>query len=55
MVKMPIFTVSFERVAIDIVDPLSPRSSEHRYSLTLAGYESSFPEVVPLKIMTTMS
>ncbi|XP_076062497.1 uncharacterized protein LOC143037823 [Oratosquilla oratoria] len=47
---MPIVTEPFARVAIDLVGPLSPASSDgHRYILTLIDFATGFPEAVPLK------
>ncbi|XP_069938506.1 uncharacterized protein [Cherax quadricarinatus] len=55
MVKMPIFSVPFARVAVDIVGPITPRSSGgHKYILTMIDYASSFPEAVPLKSITSI-
>ena len=48
--KMPIITEPFSRVAIDLVGPIDPCSSEgHRYILTLIDYATGFPEAVPLR------
>ena len=53
---MPIFSVPFERVVIDLVGPIVPCSEEgHKYILTLIDYASSFPEAVPLKHVTSAS
>lgn len=47
---MPIISEPFLRVAIDLVGPLSPPSSDgHRFILTLIGYATGFPEAVHLK------
>ena len=55
LMKMPIVSVPFEKVAIDIVGPFSPCSSDgHRYILTLVDYATSFPEAVPLKNITSI-
>ena len=55
LVQMPICSVPFERVAIDIVGPISPCSSDgHRYILTLIDYATSFPEAVPLRNITSI-
>ena len=56
MKSMPIISVPFERVAVDLVGPLSPPSnSGHRYILTLIDYASSFLEAVPMKEITSIS
>lgn len=53
---LPIITEPFMRVAVDIVGPLSPPSSEgHRYLLTLIDFATGFPEAVPLKEITSIS
>ena len=53
---MPIISVPFSKVAIDIVGPLSPPSSEgHRYILTLIDFATGFPEGIPLKEITSIS
>lgn len=47
---MAIITEPFLRVAIDLVGPLSPPSSDgHRFILTLIDYATGFPKAVPLK------
>ena len=47
---MPIITEPFARVAIDLVGPFSPASSDgHKYILTLIDFATGFPEAVPLK------
>lgn len=52
---LPIITEPFSRVAIDIVGPLSPPSSEgHRYILTLIDFATGFPEAVPIKEITSI-
>ncbi|XP_076039591.1 uncharacterized protein LOC143024613 isoform X1 [Oratosquilla oratoria] len=53
---MPIVTEPFARVAIDLVGPLSPASSDgHRYILTLIDFATGFPEAVPLKDIDSIS
>ena len=53
---LPIITEPFSRVAIDLVGPLSPPSSQgHRYILTLIDYATGFPEAVPLKEVDSIS
>lgn len=54
--QMPIITEAFSRVAIDLVGPLSPQSSEgHRYILTFIDFSTGFPEAVPLKDISSIS
>ena len=47
---LPVVTEPFSRVAVDLVGPLSPLSSEgHRYILTLIDFATGYPEAIPLK------
>lgn len=47
--KMPLIDTPFQRVAIDLVGPLSPISEKgNRYILTLVDYATRFPEAVAL-------
>ena len=53
---LPVITEPFSRVAVDIVGPLSPPSSEgHKYILTLIDFASGFPEAIPLKDVDSVS
>ena len=52
--KMPLIQKLFQRVAIDLVGPISPPSEDgHRYILTLINYATRYPEAVPLKNIDT--
>lgn len=56
LMKMPILTEPFSRVAVDLVGPLSPPSSDgHRYILTLIDIATGFPEAVPLKTIDSIA
>ncbi|KAF7685984.1 Retrovirus-related Pol polyprotein from transposon, partial [Cucumispora dikerogammari] len=56
LVKMPIISVPFSRVSMDIVGPLLPSSAEgHKYILTLIDWATGFPEAVPLKTIDSIS
>ena len=56
MTTMPIISTPFERIAIDLVGPLSPPTSQgHRFILTMIDYATSFIEAVPLKDITSIS
>lgn len=56
LMQLPIVTDPFSRVAVDIVGPLTPLTSEgHRYLLTLKDFATGFPEAVPLKEVTSIS
>ena len=48
MVKTP-----FEKVAIDIIGPLSETSKKNNYILTLVDFSTRWPEAVPLKSTKT--
>ena len=56
MQQLPIVTVPFERIAIDIIGPISPPSIEgHKYVLTVIDYGTKFPEAIPLRNIDTIS
>ncbi|XP_076059737.1 uncharacterized protein LOC143036366 [Oratosquilla oratoria] len=47
---LPIIATPFERVAVDIVGPIEPRSREgYKYILTLVDFATCWPEAVALK------
>ena len=53
---LPVVTEPFSRVAVDLVGPLSPPSSEgHRYVLTLIDIATGYPEAIPLKDVDSVS
>ncbi|XP_076031117.1 uncharacterized protein LOC143019364 [Oratosquilla oratoria] len=48
--QLPIIATPFERVAVDIVGPIKPRSREgYKYILTLVDFATRWPEAVALK------
>jgi len=52
--KMPIIGVTFQRVGIDLIGPISPASSSGcRFVLTVVDYATRYPEAVALKGITT--
>ncbi|XP_077564677.1 uncharacterized protein LOC144180165 [Haemaphysalis longicornis] len=54
--KMPIIDAPFERVAVDIIGPLSPTSSSgKRYILTLVDFATRYPDAVALKNIDSAS
>ena len=51
---MLLIETPFKRVAVDIVGPIaSPSETGYGYILTLVDYATRYPEVVPLKKVTT--
>ncbi|XP_052809601.1 uncharacterized protein LOC128238066 [Mya arenaria] len=47
--KMPLIETPFQRVAVDIVGPIEPRSAKgNRYILTLMDYATRYPDAVAL-------
>eukprot|EP00745_Piridium_sociabile_P014889 TRINITY_DN21965_c0_g1_i2.p1 TRINITY_DN21965_c0_g1~~TRINITY_DN21965_c0_g1_i2.p1 ORF type:complete len:972 (+),score=119.48 TRINITY_DN21965_c0_g1_i2:366-2918(+) len=56
LAKMPMIETPFQRVAIDLVGPLSPPSEEgHRFILTIIDLATRYPEAIPLKYIDTVS
>ncbi|XP_076472305.1 uncharacterized protein LOC143301798 [Babylonia areolata] len=54
LVKMPLISEPFDRVAVDIIGPISPPSENgNRYVLTMVDYATRYPEAVPLRTITT--
>ena len=52
--KMPLIEVPFQRVAVDLVGPIEPRSASGcRYILTLVDYATRYPEAVALPSIDT--
>ena len=51
-----LLSIPFERVAVDLVGPLShPSSQGHRYILTIIDVAMRYPEAVPLKDISAIS
>ncbi|XP_042148654.1 uncharacterized protein LOC121837179 [Ixodes scapularis] len=54
LVKVPIIDTPFQKVAIDIVGPLNPRSAQgNRYILTMIDYATRYPDAVALPSIET--
>ena len=52
--RTPIMGEPFQKVAVDLVGPISPPSNQgHRYILTFVDYATRWPEAIPLKTITT--
>jgi len=53
--KMPVITIPFQRVGIDLVGPVIPASeSGKRYILTVVDYATRYPEAVALSGISTI-
>ena len=56
LMKMPIISTPFERIAIDIVGPLNPPSIlGHKYIFTIIDYATSFFEALALREITSVN
>lgn len=54
LVKVPVIETPFQRVAIDIVGPLNPKSAQgNRYVLTMVDYATRYPDAVALPSIET--
>ncbi len=53
LMPLPVISTPFERVAIDIVGPMSKTKRGHQYLLTFMDYATRYPEAVPLRIVTS--
>ena len=52
--SMPVIDTPFQRVAIDLVAPLEPRTeNRNKYILTLVDYATRYPEAVALSSIET--
>ena len=54
--KLPLVSVPFFRVAVDLIGPVVPASQEgHRYILVMVDYATRYPEATPLKSIDTVT
>lgn len=53
LVPLPIISVPFERVGMDLVDPLLKSAQGHEYILVIMDYTTHYPEVVPFRKATS--
>ena len=54
--KLPLMSEPFQRVAVDLVGPVSPASEDgHRYILVMVDYATRYPEAVALKSIDTIT
>ena len=50
LASMPLIGIPFERIAIDLVGPISPPSDEgHTYILSVLDIATRYPETIPMK------
>ena len=52
---MPLISIPFSTVCVDLVGPINPPSDGYRYILTLIDVATRYPEAVPLKISDTFT
>ena len=51
---MPVIDIPFQRVAIDIVGPIHPKTEKgNRFIVTLVDYATRYPEAIPLPSIDT--
>ncbi|KAF1388735.1 hypothetical protein PFLUV_G00065720 [Perca fluviatilis] len=53
LVPMPIISVPFSRIAMDLVGPLPKSNRGHQYILVILDYATRYPEAIPLRTMAT--
>ncbi len=53
LLPLPVISVPFQRMAMDIVGPLEKSSAGHRYILVISDYATRYPEAFPLRSITT--
>lgn len=54
--KMPVMTIPFQKVALDLVGPLSPASARgNKWVLTVVDYATRWSEAIPLRSIDTES
>ncbi len=53
LLPLPVISVPFQHMAMDIVGPLEKSSAGHRYILVISDYATRYPEAFPLRSITT--
>ena len=53
MVSLPVMSVPFARIAMDMVGPLPQTDEGHKFVLTVCDYGMKFPEAFPMKTTTS--
>jgi transposase InsO family protein len=49
LIPLPIMSVPFQRIAMDIVGPLPKSNKGNRYILVICDYATRYPEAIPLR------
>ena len=53
LIPLPIISVPFSRIAVDLVGPLPKSSRGHQYILVILDYATRYPEAIPLRTMAS--
>ncbi|KAJ8356682.1 hypothetical protein SKAU_G00194760 [Synaphobranchus kaupii] len=53
LIPLPIISVPFSRIGMDLVGPLPRSSRGHQYILVVLDYATRYPEAIPLRSMAT--
>ncbi|KAJ8359251.1 hypothetical protein SKAU_G00157760 [Synaphobranchus kaupii] len=53
LIPLPIISVPFSRIGMDLVGPLPRSSRGHQYILVVLDYATRYPEAIPLRTMAT--
>ena len=53
LIPLPIISVPFSRIAMDLVGPLPKSSRGHQYILVILDYATRYPEAIPLRTMAS--
>ena len=53
LIPLPIISVPFSKIAMDLVGPLPKSSRGHQYILVILDYATRYPEAIPLRTMAS--
>ena len=53
LIPLPIITVPFNRIGMDLVGPLPKSARGHQYILVILDYATRYPEAIPLRTMAS--
>lgn len=53
LIPLPIISVPFERICMDLVGPLPKSTRGHEFILVIVDYATRYPEAVPLRKATS--